>query len=59
MDFRDTTVAEVAARVGDTSLSAREVIAATLDRIDRLDGELCAYAAVAPAAAVAEAAAFD
>jgi aspartyl-tRNA(Asn)/glutamyl-tRNA(Gln) amidotransferase subunit A len=59
MDFRDTTAAEVAARVGETALSAREVIAATLDRIDRLDGELCAFVAVDPEAALAEAAALD
>jgi len=59
MDFRDTTVAEIAAAVTDRRLAAREVTAAALDRIDRLDGELGAFVAVDADSALAEAAAVD
>ncbi len=59
MDFRGTTVAEIAAQVTDRRLSAREVTAAALDRIDRFDGELGAFVAVDADSAMAEAAAVD
>lgn len=59
MDFRSTTVADLAAQIGARRLSAREVTAAALDRIDRFDGELGAFVAVDPDSALAEAAAVD
>jgi aspartyl-tRNA(Asn)/glutamyl-tRNA(Gln) amidotransferase subunit A len=59
MDFRTVTVAELAARVTDRSLTAGEVVAAALDRIERLDGELGAFVAVDADAALAEAEAID
>ncbi len=59
MDFRGTTVAEIAAQVTDRRLSAREVTAAALDRIDQLDGELGAFVAVDADSALAEAADID
>jgi aspartyl-tRNA(Asn)/glutamyl-tRNA(Gln) amidotransferase subunit A len=59
MDFRETTVAELAAQVTDRRLSAREVTSAALDRIDALDGELGAFVAVDADSALAEAAAVD
>ena len=59
MDFRTTTVADVAARVSSRSVSAREVVEAALDRIERLDGELGAFVAVDGDAALAEAEAID
>ena len=59
MDFRRTTVADLAARVSSRSLSAREVVEASLDRIERLDGELGAFVAVDGEAALAEAADVD
>ena len=55
MDFRSTTVADLAAQIGARRLSAREVTAAALDRIDRFDGELGAFVAVDPDSALAEA----
>jgi Asp-tRNA(Asn)/Glu-tRNA(Gln) amidotransferase A subunit family amidase len=59
MDFRTTTVADLAAQVSERTLSAREVTAAALDRIDRLDGELGAFVTVDADAALAEAADLD
>ena len=59
MDFRGTTVAELAAQVTDRRLSARETTAAALDRIDRLDGDLGAFVTVDADSAMAEAAAID
>src|SRR5262245_18011257 len=59
MDFRHTTVAELAARVGGGEVSARELTQAALDRIDRYDGELGAFVAVDGEAALADAAALD
>jgi aspartyl-tRNA(Asn)/glutamyl-tRNA(Gln) amidotransferase subunit A len=59
MDFRRTTVAELAAQVGGGEVSAREVTLAALDRIDRYDGELGAFVAVDGEAALADAAAID
>jgi aspartyl-tRNA(Asn)/glutamyl-tRNA(Gln) amidotransferase subunit A len=59
MDFRRTTVAEIAAQVSKREASAREMTQAALDRIDRYDGELGAFVAVDAEAALAEAAALD
>jgi aspartyl-tRNA(Asn)/glutamyl-tRNA(Gln) amidotransferase subunit A len=59
MDFRSTTVAEIASGVSKRSLSAREVTAAALDRIERLDGDLGAFVALDPESSLAEAAAID
>jgi aspartyl-tRNA(Asn)/glutamyl-tRNA(Gln) amidotransferase subunit A len=59
MDFRTVTVAELAARVSERSMTAGEVVASALDRIERLDGELGAFVAVDADAALAEAEAID
>src|SRR5690606_14846204 len=59
MDFRSTTVADLAAQITERRLSAREVTAAALDRIDRLDDELGAFVAVDGDSAMAEAASID
>ena len=59
MDFRSTTVADLAAQVAEGHRSAREVTAAALDRIDRFDGDLGAFVALDPDSALAEAAAID
>jgi aspartyl-tRNA(Asn)/glutamyl-tRNA(Gln) amidotransferase subunit A len=59
MDFRTTTVADIAAQVSDGRLSAREVVTAALDRIERYDGDLGAFVAVDAEAALADAAALD
>ena len=59
MDFRHTTVADLAAQVGDRRLAAREVVAAALDRIERLDGDLGAFVSVDAEAALADARAID
>jgi aspartyl-tRNA(Asn)/glutamyl-tRNA(Gln) amidotransferase subunit A len=59
MDFRRTTVAEIAEQVSTRALSAREVVQAALDRIDRYDDELGAFVAVDGDSALADAAAID
>lgn len=59
MDFRRTTVADLAAEISSRSLSAREVVAATVERIEALDGELGAFVAVDGEAALADAEAVD
>jgi aspartyl-tRNA(Asn)/glutamyl-tRNA(Gln) amidotransferase subunit A len=59
MDFRTVTVAELAGRVTDRSMTASEVVAAALDRIERFDAELGAFVAVDADAALAEADAID
>ena len=59
MDFRDTTVQELAQQVSSRQLSAREVVGAALDRIERHDPSLGAFVAVDGDAALAEAAAID
>ncbi|MFP3901340.1 MAG: amidase [Acidimicrobiia bacterium] len=59
MDFRDTTVADLTARVSAREVAARELVTAALERIERLDGELGAFVAVDGEAALAEAAAID
>jgi aspartyl-tRNA(Asn)/glutamyl-tRNA(Gln) amidotransferase subunit A len=59
MDFRRTTVAEIAQQVAARAVSAREVAQATLDRIDRYDAKLGAFVAVDGESALAEAVAID
>ena len=59
MDFLDSPVAALAAQVRARELSAREVVAAALDRIDDFDREIHAFVAVDPEAALAEAANLD
>jgi aspartyl-tRNA(Asn)/glutamyl-tRNA(Gln) amidotransferase subunit A len=59
MDFRRTTVAEIAEQVTTRAISAREVVQAALDRIDRYDDELGAFVAVDGDSALADAAAID
>ena len=59
MDFRTTTVAELADQITAGEVAARDVTQAALDRIDRLDGELGAFVAVDGEAALVEAAAID
>jgi aspartyl-tRNA(Asn)/glutamyl-tRNA(Gln) amidotransferase subunit A len=59
MDFRRTTVADLARQVTDRTLSAREAVAEALDNIERLDGDVGAFVAVDGEAALAEAHAVD
>lgn len=59
MDFRETTVAQLAAQISRREVAAREVVDAALTRIDRLDGRLGAFVALDPEAARAEASAID
>src|SRR5690606_38223767 len=59
VDFRRTTVAALAADVAARRVSARELTAAAIDLVDRLDPELNAFVAVDADAALAEAAAID
>lgn len=59
MDFRQATVAQLAVQVSERELSARELVDAALERIDRLDGKLGAFVAVDEDAARAEAAVID
>src|SRR5690606_23008556 len=59
VDFRRTTVAALAADVAARRVSARELAAAAIDLVDRLDPELNAFVAVDADAALAEAAALD
>ena len=56
MDFRRTSLADLARRVGDRSLSARELTTLALDHIERHDAELGAFVAVDGDAALAQAA---
>ena len=59
MDFRDVTVADLAAEVSKGGVSARELVGAALERIDRLDEQLGAFVALDAESALAEAAAVD
>jgi aspartyl-tRNA(Asn)/glutamyl-tRNA(Gln) amidotransferase subunit A len=59
VDFRRTTVADIAAQVSARALAAREVVQAALDRIERHDEEIGAFVAVDAEAALVEAAAID
>ncbi|HEY3139748.1 MAG TPA: amidase [Acidimicrobiales bacterium] len=59
MDFRDVTVTDLAAQVSAGKLSARELVATSLERIEQLDDKLGSFVAVDGEAALAEAAALD
>lgn len=59
MDFREISVVDLAAQVSGRELAAREVVAAALERIERLDHDVGAFVAVDPEAALAEAAVID
>ena len=57
-DLTDSLVSLIAA-LDDREVSARELLAAHLDRVERLDGEVNAVVTIAPERALAEAAAID
>ena len=59
MDFRLTTVADLARRVRAGEVSARELTQAALDRIDAVNGRVNAFVAVDPERALRDAAAVD
>lgn len=59
MDFRRTTLAEIADQVSARVLSAREVVQSALDRIDRYDDQIGAFVAIDAESALAEADALD
>jgi len=59
MDFTTTSVADIAAAVRRREIAAREVTAASLDAIDRLDGTIGAFVVTDPDGALAAAAALD
>lgn len=59
MDFRRITVAEIAQQVATRALSAREVVRAALERIERYDDQIGAFVAVDGEAALAEASSID
>lgn len=59
MDFRRTTIGELAADVAARRISAREVVQAALDRIEEVDPQVNAFVAVDAEGALAQAAALD
>ncbi len=59
MDFRDTTVSALAASVRAGEVSARELVAASLERIEALDEKINAFVAVDGERAMEQAAAVD
>jgi Asp-tRNA(Asn)/Glu-tRNA(Gln) amidotransferase A subunit family amidase len=59
VDFREIPIADLAAQVSGRELAAREVVAAALERIERLDPDVGAFVAVDAEAALAEAAVID
>lgn len=59
MDFRETTVADIAQDVAARRISAREVVRAALDRIDEHDPAINAFVAVDPEGALEQAALLD
>ncbi len=59
MDFRDTTVAELAQQVRRREVSARELTQGALDRIESVDGKVNAFVAVDADRALRDAAAVD
>jgi len=59
MDFRTTSVADLARQVRNKSISARELTQASLDRIAELDPTYNAFVATDPERALMEAAAVD
>jgi aspartyl-tRNA(Asn)/glutamyl-tRNA(Gln) amidotransferase subunit A len=59
VDFRQVRLSDLAAQVSAKDLSAREVVTAALDRIDRDDGQVGAFVALDGEAALSDAAALD
>lgn len=59
MDFRTVPVAELARRVRDKEMSAREVVSASLERIERTNPALMAFVAVDGERALEQAGAVD
>ena len=59
VDFLKETVAELAAQVRGSVLSARELVEHALERIERLDGDINAFTAVDGDAALVAAGAVD
>ncbi|MEH6556212.1 MAG: amidase [Oceanicoccus sp.] len=59
MDFRKTTVVELAAQVRGKVLSATELTRQALDNIDRLDGEINSFCSVNAEQAITQAGAVD
>ena len=59
MDFRETTVADLAARVRGGEVGSRELVQAALDRIEALNPQVNAFVAVDAEAALRDAAAID
>ncbi len=59
MDFRRTTVAALAADVAARRISARELVTATLARIEAVDAQVNAFVAIDGETALAEADAVD
>jgi Asp-tRNA(Asn)/Glu-tRNA(Gln) amidotransferase A subunit family amidase len=59
MDFRESTVATLAADVSDKRTSARELVGAALDRIEEVDARVNAFVAIDGDRALADAAALD
>ncbi len=59
MDFRTESLADLTARIAAKEISAREVVAHALSRIEALDGTVRAFVALDPEAALAEAASID
>lgn len=59
MDFRREGVADLAAAVRAGKVAARELVQHSLDRIDALDGQVNAFVAIDPEAALAAAHALD
>lgn len=55
MDFRQTTIVDLAARVRSRDVSARELVQAALDNIDRLDPLLNCFCSVGAERALADA----
>ena len=59
MDFRTTTVADLAADVGAKRTSARELVGAALSRIEEIDPKVNAFVALDGERALADAASID
>jgi Asp-tRNA(Asn)/Glu-tRNA(Gln) amidotransferase A subunit family amidase len=59
MDFRQESVADLAARVSDREVSARELVAAAFSRIEEVNGDVNAFVALDEESALLEAAALD
>ncbi|MGH9188249.1 MAG: amidase family protein, partial [Acidimicrobiales bacterium] len=59
MDFRDETVADLAAQVANREVSARELVQAALERIEEHDGAVNAFVVLDGDGALTQAAAID